>query len=197
MPGSRGGGGSKGPQGGAPLDISIELSEDSFRQVMSMVRQAEPALKRELNATLRKSGEVAAAAARAEVSGALPSKADNRSAMHKILRTPNAVGPGRGSSGSLRAAIARGVKVSVRGGKKSAGVRITSSDRALPANKKAMNRVYRLQSFRHPVFGGPGWAKQHGKDWFYAPIKSKQTEFEQSVQTALKQVAETLGNAKS
>lgn len=194
MPGRGGGGSSKGPQGsGLPLDISVELSEDSFRKVMAMVRQAEPALKRELTATLRKSGEVAAAAARAEVSGALPPRADNRSAMHKILRTQQAAG--RSSSGSLRAAIARGVKVSVRGGKKSAGVRITSSDRALPADKKAMNRVYRLQSFRHPVFGGPGWAKQHGKDWFYAPIKSKQTEFEQSVQAALEQVADTLGNA--
>lgn len=193
MPGRRGGG-SKGPQGGGPLEIDIELSEESFRTVMGMVKQAEPALRRELNKTLRGSGEVAAAAARAAVSGSLPAKADNRSTMHRILRTPNAAGPGRGSSGSLRSAIARGVKVSIRAGKKSAGVRIVSSDRALPANKKAMNRVYRLQSFRHPVFGGPGWAKQHGKDWFYAPIKSKQAEFEQSVQTALEQVAETLGN---
>ena len=191
MPGGRRGGSSKGPQGGGPLDIEIELSPESFRSVMAMVKQAEPALKRELNRTLRASGEVAAAAARAEVSGALPPRAENRSIMHRALRKQAPLQ--RASSGALRAAIARGVKVSLRAGKKSAGVRITSSDRALPAEKKAMNRVYRLHSFRHPVFGGPGWATQHGKDWFYAPIKSKQAEFEQSVQAALEQVAETLG----
>lgn len=160
---------------------------------MTIAKQAEPTLKREVYSALRAAGDVAAAAARAEVQGAKPPRADNRSAMHKILRKTAA--PGRSSSGSLRSAIARGVRVGLRNGKKSAGVRITSSDRALPENKKAMNRIYRLQSFRHPVFGGPGWAAQHGKDWFYSPIKSKQTEFEKSMLDALEQVANKLGSA--
>ena len=160
---------------------------------MTIAKQSEPALRREVYSALRAAGDVAAAAARAEVQGAKPARADNRSAMHKVLRKTAA--PGRSSSGSLRSAIARGVKVTLRNGKKSAGVRITSSARALPENKKEMNRIYRLSTFRHPVFGGPGWADQHGKDWFYAPVKSKQAEFEKSMLEALEQVANKLGNS--
>lgn len=185
-------GGGRPLQGGGALDVKIELSAASLRQIMGMAKQADPVLKREVYKSLRAAGDVAAQAARDAVLGNLPAKADNRSKMHKALRRPRPAARATGN-GTLRAAIAKGVRVGLGAGKASKGIRITSSDRYLPENKKAMNRVYRLSRFRHPVFGTEKWVDQHGKDWFYTPIKSKAPEFEKAVLAALEQAAETLG----
>jgi hypothetical protein len=162
---------------------------------MAMAKQVEPTLKREVYKSLRGAGDVAAQAARDAVLGALPPKAENRSKVARFLN--RAAPPAKATGdGSLRAAIAKGVRVGLGSGKNSKGIRITSTDRYLPDDKKAMNRVYRLSHFRHPVFGQDRWVSQHGKDWFYGPVKSKKPEFEAAVLAAMQNAAETLGNAQ-
>lgn len=184
------------PQGGGPLDTRMELDAASLRKIMAMAKQADPLLKREVYKELRTAGDVAAQAARDAVTGAAPSKADQRSKTQRVLRfKPKVSSAGKTGNGSLRAGIAKGVKVGLGSGKASKGIRITSTDRYLPDSKKAMNRVYRLQTFRHPVFGGPGWANQHGKDWFYAPIQSKKSEFQTAVLAAMQSAADKLKDA--
>jgi hypothetical protein len=179
-------------QGGA-AETQIVLDPESLRHIMHMAKQVEPVMKRTIYKELRAAGDVAAQAARDAVTGSLPAKADNRSTLQKALRRK---GPaGSTSNGSLRAAIAKGVRVGLGSGSASKGIRITSSDRYLPDSKKAMNRVYRLSVFRHPVFGGDKWVSQHGKDWFYTPIREKRPEFEKAVAAALDSAATTLEKA--
>jgi hypothetical protein len=180
-----------GIQGGAGA-VEIKLEPESLRRIMRMAKEVDPVLKRSIYKELRTAGDVAAQAARDAVTGTLPAKADNRSTLQKALR--HKVPTRATGNGALRAAIAKGVRVGLGAGANSKGIRITSSDRYLPDSQKAMNRVYRLQTFRHPVFGGPGWANQRGKDWFYAPIKNQKPQFEAAVLAALHSAAEQLGN---
>jgi len=177
-------------QGGGGLGVQVVLDPASLRKIMAMAKEVDPALKREIYKELRAAGDVAAQAARDAVTGALPAKADNRSRVQKLLR--HSISTKATGSGALRAAIAQGVRVGLGSGKASKGIRITSSDRYLPESKKAMNRVYRLRTFRHPVFGGDRWVSQHGKDWFYTPIRNKTPEFEKAVSAALDSAAATL-----
>jgi hypothetical protein len=178
---------------GQGSEVEIRLDGESLRKIQAMAKAAEPTLRREVNKTLRGAGDVAAQAARDAVLGALPPKAENRSKVARFLNRAATPAAATGN-GSLRAAIAAGVRVTVRSGK-SAGVRVLSTDAKLPDSKKAMNRVYRLQVFRHPVFAEDRWVNQHGKDWFYTPVKSKKPEFEAAVLAAMQNAAETLGNA--
>ncbi|ALV45831.1 hypothetical protein MB46_10400 [Arthrobacter alpinus] len=180
-------------QGGGPLDTRMELSPESVRTLVRLAKEAGPEINKEIRAGLRGAGDSTAQKARDAVTGTAPAKADQRTKTQKVLRFKAKVSTNRKTgNGSLRASIAKGVKVSIRAGKKDAGIRISSTDSTLPGNKKAMNRVYRLQVFRHPVFGGPGWANQHGKDWFYAPIKANKKVFETAVQAAMQSAANKL-----
>jgi hypothetical protein len=188
--------GSRAAQGGGPVQVDFTLDPESLRNIMHMAKQVDPVLKRTVYKRLRAAGDVAAQAARDAVTGTLPEKADNRSKTQRLRRKPRPQARAT-SDGSLRAGIAKGVRVGLGTGAKSKGIRITSSDRYLPDSKKAMNRVYRLRSFRHMVFGDREvWVDQHGKDWFYSPIEQRRAEFTTAVAAALAEAAETLGNAQ-
>jgi hypothetical protein len=187
--------GSRAAQGGGPLQVDYTIDPESLRSIMHMAKQVDPVLKREVYKKLRTAGDVAAQAARDSVLGTLPAKADNRSKMQRLRRKPRPAAKPT-SDGSLRAAIAKGVRVGLGTGAKSKGIRVVSSDRYLPDDKKAMNRVYRLSHFRHPVFNNGSWAEQHGKDWFYSPIEQHRAEFTTAVEAALAEAANTLGGAQ-
>ncbi|MEA5454472.1 hypothetical protein SPF06_07040 [Sinomonas sp. JGH33] len=172
-------------------EVKIALAPESLALIRRMAKEAEPTLRREVNRTLRGSGSAAVAAVKAAVLGDKPPKANQRSKAATRLRGAR-YGAGR-SQDVLRRGIAGGVAVRVRGGKYP-GIRIVSTDTKLSDQKKAMNRVYRLRNFRHPVFGSKRkWAAQHGKDFFYGPIRAKEDEFRQAVHEALQQAAEKLG----
>ncbi len=167
------------------------MAPESLALIRRMAKEAEPTLRREVNRTLRGSGTAAAAAVKAAVLGEKPPKANQRTKAASRLRGAR-YGQGR-SRNVLRAGIAAGVAVRVRGGKHP-GIRIVSTDTKLAAGKKAMNRVYRLRNFRHPVFGSKKkWAAQHGKDFFYGPIRAREEEFRRAVHEALQEAAQKLG----
>jgi hypothetical protein len=93
------------------------------------------------------------------------------------------------------------VKVSIRSGREAAdgavtgeGVRVSTTAARLPAGKAPMVKAYMAGSFRHPVFGGPGWATQRGKNWFYRPLRAGQPQFQQAVVEAIEAAAQAIAD---
>jgi hypothetical protein len=176
---------------GAP-EIKVELSPESINKIRRMAKEAGPTIQRRVNKSLRVAGSAGAEAAKKTVLGPPPPKADQRTKTQKALFREKRIGRNHGSTG-LRAGIAKGTRVSL--GTK-LGIRIVSSSSALPANQKGMNRVYRLKSFRHPVFGNKkAWANQHGVDWFYTPIRKATTGMEAALLIAMEQAASDIARS--
>jgi hypothetical protein len=55
-----------------------------------------------------------------------------------------------------------------------------------------MVKAYMAASFRHPVFGGPGWAQQNGKNWFYRPLRAGQRQYQAAVVEAIERASEAV-----
>lgn len=167
------------------------MSPESLNKIRKMAKEAGPTVQREVNKGLREAGKIGAEAAKAAVTSSSPPKADQRGDVARLLRAKERFGNGRGHSG-LREGIAKGIRVAL-GGKQ--GIRIVSTDRGLPEGQKAMNRVYRLRTFRHPVFGNKkAWAQQHGSDYFYGPIEKTQPQMVENVSAALESAADKIAN---
>lgn len=167
-------------------EVKVELSPESINKIRRMAKEAGPAIQRRVNKGLRVAGAAGAEAAKKTVLGPPPPKADQRTKTQRIFRMEQKIGRNHSHTG-LRAGIAKGTRVSL--GTK-LGIRIVSSSSALPANQKGMNRVYRLKSFRHPVFGNKrAWANQNGVDWFYTPIRKTTTGMQAALLVAMEQAA--------
>lgn len=170
---------------GAP-EVKVELSPESINQIRKMAKEAGPAIQRRVNKGLRVAGALGTEAAKKTVLGPPPPKADQRTKTQRVLRMEQKFGRNHGSTG-LRAGIAKGTRVAL--GTK-LGIRIVSSSRYLAKNQQGMNRVYRLKSFRHPVFGNKrAWANQHGLDWFYTPIRKVTTGMQAALLVSMRQAA--------
>lgn len=166
--------------------FKVELSPESVNKLRRMAKEAGPAVQRRVNRGLRVAGAVGTEAAKKAVLGPPPPKADQRSRTDRLVLAEKRFGANHGHTG-LRAGIAKGTRVAL--GTK-LGVRIVSSSRYLAENQKGMNRVYRLKNFRHPVFGNKkAWAKQHGLDWFYGPIRRTTTVMRAALIVSMKQAA--------
>ncbi|MEA5453303.1 hypothetical protein SPF06_01075 [Sinomonas sp. JGH33] len=171
------------------MAIGVQLSPESIAKLRRMAKEAGPKVQRRVNKGLREAGRVGSEAAKKTVRAANPPKADQRTASAVLLRKEKQFGRNHGHTG-LREGIAKGTRVAL-GGRR--GVRIVSSSRYLAENQKGMNRVYRLKTFRHPVFGNKkAWAKQHGLDWFYGPISKTTVEMRAALFLAMKQASDDI-----
>lgn len=67
----------------------------------------------------------------------------------------------------LRASVARGVRIETRT-KGDAGVRIRAASSAMPPDQRKLPRLMNKGKWRHPVYGGSGWAEQtvSPEGWF-------------------------------
>lgn len=106
---------------------------------------------------------------------------------------------GKKKARGLRSGLASGVKVSIQSGRESKsgavtgeGVRISTTGSGLPADQQSMVKAYMAGSFRHPVFGGPGWAEQSGKNWFYRPLRQGQRQYQAAVVEAIEKASEAV-----
>jgi hypothetical protein len=178
--GSTSGGGGVGGGGGSN-GFRVEIEPGSLRRLLQASRTWDAVSKREMRAGLRAAAGTASDAAKSSVLGPPPS------------------GGTSGRSTGLRSGLAKGVKVSIRGGRESSsgavsgeGVRVTASGGGLPGNKQPMVKAYMKGSFRHPVFGGPGWASQRGKNWFYRPLRAGQSQYQQEIVQAIDRAAEAV-----
>jgi len=84
----------------------------------------------------------------------------------KRLLSAKAFAKAQARSG-LRASVARGVRIETRT-KGDAGVRIRSASSAMPPDQRKLPRHMNKGTWRHPVYGGPGWAEQtvSPEGWF-------------------------------
>lgn len=172
--------------------FKVELDPASLRKILLMAKEARPVLRRSTTALLRTAAGPAAQAARDKVLGPVPDKMSQGRTLGGFgrRRPPSA----RSFHSGLRAGIAAGVKISVRAGSETrdAGIRITSGNSGLRPDQYRMNRTYKNETFRHPVFG-KGSAIQRGQtDWFYGPLNARQNEFKASVLAAMDLAAEGL-----
>jgi hypothetical protein len=98
----------------------------------------------------------------------------------------------------MRAALAAGVKVSIRGGRevggvvKGEGVRVTTTGSRLGPDQQAMVKAYMARTWRHPVYGGRIWVEQKGKNWFYGPLMAGREEYQQAIVKAINDAAQAV-----
>jgi hypothetical protein len=77
----------------------------------------------------------------------------------------------RGAGGESADAIARGTSLRVSFAKSGAGVKITTTNAALPADHKGFVAPFNKPSFRHPVYGNKAaWVTQSGRPYFGSVI---------------------------
>lgn len=99
---------------------------------------------------------------------------------------------GRSRTG-IRSALQRGTGVSVlTNSPRTAGIRIRTSGRYLPAGKAPLLYAMNLPQFRHPVFPDPrrtrkqwGWAAQSGRPYFGTVIMANRGEAVNRLRMAL------------
>lgn len=86
----------------------------------------------------------------------------------------------------LLPAIAAGVKVDVRVGKRAARARIRASKRGMPRDFVNAPKRFNERSFRHHVFGREGWVEQVGAPgWFDDPLHDRQGKYRRAVERAM------------
>lgn len=165
-------------------------AEDLRRVAARLGREADGVkLRRDLSAELRQAVE--------------PGVADARG---RIL-TMGAGGIPHEEGGSLRAAIAGGVKAKTRLSGTAAGVRVTASKKGMPRGfANAPKRTNRAKGWRHPVppprLGKgvegpqrePKWVHQIGlPGWFDDPLKDRKNEYRRAVQRVIANAKRRIG----
>ena len=162
-------------EGGASIEAG------SLRKLLQASRNWDAASRREMRAGLR-----AAAAKSTEASKA------------SVLGPPPGGGAFSARTTGLRAALAAGVKVSIRSGRevggvvKGEGVRVTTTGTRLGPDQQAMVKAYMAREFRHPVYGGRIWVEQKGKNWFYGPLMAGREQYQREVVRAIQEAADAV-----
>ncbi|MHA7275367.1 hypothetical protein ACX80O_02370 [Arthrobacter sp. Hz1] len=184
-------------------EVRVELDPGSLRKLVLASRTWDKVARRELRQNLRAAAQPAVDAVQREVLGTLPPKADQR--RQGARRRGSAVtGTYNRNRGEVRAALAAGVKTAIRTGRVSQktgdvtgeGVRITAAKSKLPVEKQPMLYLYGRATFRHPVFGDREvWVNQHGKPWFYKPLRRYRAQYQRAVVEAIDKASKEIGNA--
>ena len=144
---------------------------DMFVRVARALKTEAPELRKAMFKELRGIAKEALDAQRAAVLS-VSSKGTSAGSAASTARAAAAMGMGphtqarwgramRRSSG-LRQAVARSLRIVVKdsGYAGQVGVRVTSESGRMPADQKKLPRAMDRGQWRHPVFGGPGWAGQ-------------------------------------
>lgn len=157
--------------GGGDLEIKIDPAD------MSKLLRDVRAFDANLSKALRKQLRLAAVPAVKDVQARL---------MGRTFKT----------DAGLARGLAAGTKVSIRGGKRNAGVSIVTTGAKLPAAKQAMVQAFNMPSFRHHVFQRAGvknvWVAQSGRPYFGSILNARKRDMEAAVVRALEDAAKTI-----
>ena len=164
------------------MEAEARIEPGSLRKLLQASRNFDAAAKRELRAGLREAASRGAGATKASV-----------------LEPPPGGGAFSARTTGLRAALAAGVKVSIRGGRETSdgrilgeGIRVTVSGNRLPESQQAMVKAYMARSWRHPVYGGRIWVEQRGKNWFYGPLMAGREQYQRAIVAAIDEAAKAV-----
>lgn len=94
-----------------------------------------------------------------------------------------------GGSRGLRESIAASLKKSIRYSGKTVGVEVKSSETSLPPGMRRLPVLTNRGTWRHPVYGGPGWASQRAQPahWFTRTAKNADSKAERDLGNIVRQ----------
>lgn len=152
----------------------LDIDQKAFVRVAGQMRREADG--KELRKELMKAAKGALQPAVSELKGA-------------ILAMPSSGDPRKGPP--LRQTIAARVRVEVRLSGKTPGARIkVRKTQSLRGFANAPMRTNRRAGWRHPVFGGDGWAQQTGKPgWFDDTLKPNHDKYRRAVLDAVEEMA--------
>lgn len=163
-------------------ESGFTLDTSNLREVLAEVRQASPALARQLRKRLRGTGEEIIAEQRSILDGPLPSGIRRTGTRYRMVRPRNGrarymhkvatfedVEVGRRRSRGMRAGIKKSLKTRVVAGRTRQGVNVRAERRV----GGVMVNAWESRRFRHPVFGDTtgerAWVDQKGGPYFWGP----------------------------
>lgn len=185
-------------------DAEIARIESAdFHKLFIATKDADKILYRDLRKALRDAAEPMVADVKQQI-GQIPSSGKYRT--------------------GVRAALQAGTRASISTSERRAGVRIVTSPRRLPPNKRVMAKALNKEKFRHPVFADPArprslrsravnamnrirvklgkepvksweWVEQEGRPYFGKVITSHKDDVRDRVQQVLIDYTELLRKA--
>lgn len=179
--------------------VRIEIEPGSLRRLVQASRTWDAVSRREMRAGLRAAAAPALEAAKADVLGPPPPKADQAGRVSRMLGR-HRINTHAVRDRGLRSGLAAGASIGIRTGREAAdgsvkgeGVRVSATTKKLPANEAPMLKAYMARQFRHPVFGDRNaWAVQHGKNWFYAPLRAGAPAYRAAVVAAIEKASQAI-----
>lgn len=190
--------------------LQFDVDTASLRSVLQALKSIDPKLATNLRRELRDAGDDIIAAQRAELTERAP-KVAGRSEEWRIIvpkrdkngRTRKAYKARRvvyhagetrqGGDSDLRRQISDGLRTRVITGAKREGVEVKTTGPRIGGSNMA--RVWQSKQFRHPVFGGEGWAVQFGHPYFFGPVTDElRTRMQDRVKKAIDAAVDVAGS---
>ena len=190
--------------------LAFDVDTASLRSVLQALKSIDPKLATNLRRELRDAGDDIIAAQRAELTERAP-KVAGRSEGWRLITPKNrktgktgkpylarrvtyhAGETRQGGDSDLRQQISRGLRTRVLTGAKREGVEVKTTGPRIGGSNMA--RVWQAKQFRHPVFGGEGWAVQFGHPYFFGPVTDElRTRMQNRVKKALGAAVDAAGS---
>ncbi|WP_336627370.1 MULTISPECIES: hypothetical protein [unclassified Microbacterium] len=190
--------------------LAFDVDTASLRSVLQALKSIDPKLATNLRRELRDAGDDIIAAQRAELTERAPKVAGGSESWRLI--TPRRDKNGRtrkpyiarrvtyhagetrqGGDSDLRRQISDGLRTRVITGAKREGVEVKTTGPRIGGSNMA--RVWQSKQFRHPVFGGEGWAVQFGHPYFFGPVTDElRTRMQNRVKQAIDAAVDAAGS---
>lgn len=190
--------------------LAFDVDTASLRSVLQALKSIDPKLATNLRRELRDAGDDIIAAQRAELTERAPKVAGRSESWRLIVPKRDKNGRTRkpylarrvtyhagetrqGGDSDLRQQISRGLRTRVLTGAKREGVEVKTTGPRIGGSNMA--RVWQAKQFRHPVFGGTGWAVQFGHPYFFGPVTDElRTRMQNRVKKAIDAAVDAAGS---
>lgn len=166
-------------------NLGLDVDTASLREVLAALKSIDPKLATGLRRELRDAGVDIITAQRAELAERAPNVAGRSESWRLITPRRGTNGKTRkpyiarrvdyqagdtrqGGDSDLRRQIADGLRTRVVTSSSREGVEVKTTGPRIGGSNMA--RVWQTKQFRHPVFGGEGWAVQFGHPYFFGPV---------------------------
>lgn len=162
-----------------------ELRKAMSKQLRAIAKEALDEQRRAILAVQSK-GSAGSAASTARAAAALGMGPHTQARWDRAMRRRS----------GLRQAVAASLRIVVKdsGYAQQIGVRVTSESGRMPADQRKLPRAMDRGQWRHPVFGGPGWAGQTvtPSKWFTAVATRKADDARRRADAVVRSFADQL-----
>ncbi len=191
-------------------NLEFDVDTASLREVLAALKAIDPKLATGLRRELRDAGVDIITAQRAELAERAPKVAGRSEDWRVIVPRAGKNGKTRkpyrarriiyqagetrqGGDSNLRQQISAGLRTRVVTGASREGVEVRTTGPRIGGSNMA--RVWQSKQFRHPVFGGEGWAVQFGHPYFFGPVTDElRTRMQNRVKKAIDAAVDAAGS---